>query len=183
MRSGSCEIEVKIRIDDVRAASRSLRRAGFECVRRRTFESNMLYDDAARSLARGGCALRLRTYGPQSTLTYKGPRLNVPGVKAREEIEFDVPDAGAASRLLERLGFSPCFRYEKYRTVFTRGRLTAVLDRTPIGDFLELEGSRAAILRTARHLGFQPPDLMRESYVELFLNDHTGDMVFPKGSR
>jgi hypothetical protein len=47
--------------------------------------------------------------------------------------------------------------------------LVAELDETPIGTFLELEGSRAAIDRAARGLGFGPADYIVETYVALFI--------------
>ena len=40
----SKEIEIKFRVDDVRALARRLRVAGFRQVTRRTHESNTLYD-------------------------------------------------------------------------------------------------------------------------------------------
>ena len=84
--------------------------------------------------------LRLRRSGARSTVTYKGPAKRE-RYKSREEIEFDVSDASAFELVLDRLGYTPGFRYEKYRTKFAApepGIIT--IDETPIGVFLELEG-------------------------------------------
>jgi adenylate cyclase class 2 len=44
-----------------------------------------------------------------------------------------------------------------------------MLDQTPIGDFLELEGAAQWIDRTARTLGFSPADYITVSYGRLYL--------------
>jgi len=64
----------------------------------------------------------------------------------------------------------PSFRYEKYRTHFTRpgSAGVAMLDETPIGDFIELEGSPAWIDKTARELGFSAVDYVTASYARLY---------------
>src|SRR5579862_4447640 len=72
---------------------------------------------------------------------------------------------------LKALGFRPGFRYEKYRTSFRLNSLHIDLDETPIGTFLELEGSHAAINRTARTLGFRPRDYLRSTYWTLYAAD------------
>lgn len=93
--------------------------------------------------------------------------------KVRDEREVRLDDAGAGAHLLEAFGLGPRFRYEKYRTTYRiagrGGALMAELDETPIGTFLELEGSRAAIDRAARGLGFGPADYIVETYVALFI--------------
>ena len=58
------------------------------------------------------------------------------------------------------------FRYEKYRTEFRQPRRAgvAMLDETPVGVYLELEGTPHWIDRTARRLGFQESDYITASY-------------------
>jgi hypothetical protein len=54
-----------------------------------------------------------------------------------------------------------------------------VVDETPIGTFLEIEGPVAAIHEAARALGRGPADYVGASYVALFAAaGGTGDMVF-----
>ena len=47
------------------------------------------------------------------------------------------------TEIAERLGYRRVFRYEKYRTEFHQPRRAgvAMLDETPVGVFLELEGT------------------------------------------
>jgi adenylate cyclase class IV len=92
--------------------------------------------------------------------------------KVRDEREVRLSDAGAGAHILEAFGLAPRFRYEKYRTTYRmpgRGGVVVELDETPIGTFLELEGSRAAIDRAAGGLGFGPADYIVETYVALFI--------------
>jgi len=90
--------------------------------------------------------------------------------------------------ILERLGYQPVFRYEKYRTEYTRTGQSglAMIDQTPIGDFLELEGSPSWIERTARALGRSPAEFITASYGALY-REHCqasgvkpGNMVFKR---
>lgn len=129
--------------------------------------------------------LRLREFGGVATLTWKGPPAEGPH-KSREEIETAVGSAAALARLWERLGYRPVFRYEKFRTTFRRGGEAgeAVLDETPIGCFLELEGSPGWIDKNAQELGFGADEYIAESYATLYFKhcERTGqpakDMVF-----
>ena len=70
------------------------------------------------------------------------------------------------------LGLRVGFRYEKYRTTFAvRGLskdLHVTLDETPVGDFLELEGTPKSIDRAARVLNFAPEDYIRSTYFEIY---------------
>jgi adenylate cyclase class 2 len=113
-------------------------------------------------------------------LTYKGPvqaggreaSFHGRRYKIREEHEVRVEDAAALARVFEGLGLRPWFRYEKYRSAYRLpgfAGLTADLDETPIGDFLELEGDCAAIDRCAAMLGYRPADYVVKSYGALFL--------------
>jgi adenylate cyclase class 2 len=69
---------------------------------------------------------------------------------------------------LGTLGFSPTFRYEKYRAEWSDGKGHVVIDQTPIGDFGEIEGPAKWIDRTAKNLGIKSSDYITSSYAELF---------------
>jgi adenylate cyclase class 2 len=159
---------------------------GFEILETRILESDQIFDLQGSPLKAADQLLRLRRSGPRATVTYKGPAQRSPH-KSREEIEFDVTDPSHFELVLLRLGYSPRFRYEKYRTKFAApsdaGGLVTI-DETPIGVFLELEGSPDWIDRTAALLGFSPSDYSTASYHALYreyLCTHEGDpgnMVF-----
>jgi adenylate cyclase, class 2 len=175
------EIEIKLRIDSVAATRRLLvRRLGFSIVKPRVFEINTIFDTAAGTLRRGRKLLRLRQAGARHTLAFKAPP-NLGRYKSREELECDVSDTVSMWRILERLGYAPVFRYEKYRTEYAEPDAagTVMLDETPIGAFLELEGSPRWIDRTARALGFSRDGYIKASYGELYLEHCRGKSVKP----
>ena len=163
------ETEIKLRVDSPGEASRRIAVAGFEITRARVFETNLLLDTAHGSLQARGEALRVRERGGETILTYKGPVER--GLhKSREEIETAGGEASALLAIFARLGFVPTWRYEKFRTEFTRpGEAgVATLDETPIGVFIELEGDGNWIDSSAAHLGFLEKDYITESYSALF---------------
>jgi len=164
------EVEIKLRMRDAAEGARLLAEAGFRVRRRRLLESNVLYDTSDGSLRRVGKLLRVRRVGGETILTYKGP--GEPGKhKVREEIELGISSAEPCDAIMKRLGFAPSFRYEKYRTEFDPpgGGGIAMLDETPIGTFLELEGDPDWIDRTAALLGFPESAYITASYARLHL--------------
>ncbi|HST19666.1 MAG TPA: hypothetical protein VLR90_00985, partial [Blastocatellia bacterium] len=76
-----------------------------------------------------------------------------------------------ANWVFERLGFRRSFRYQKYRTTYTvtvEGREAEVaFDETPMGNFIEIEGDEAQVLRILERAGFSAEEIIRESYPEL----------------
>ncbi|MGH9560335.1 MAG: CYTH domain-containing protein, partial [Terracidiphilus sp.] len=91
--------------------------------------------------------------------------------KEKLESEFAVATPKRWERSLRAIGFKPGFRYEKYRSSFRLRGVHVCLDETPIGAFLELEGSPAAIDRIARQLGYKPRDYIRGTYWDLYAAD------------
>jgi adenylate cyclase class 2 len=164
------ETEIKLAVPDAKFARRLLRATGFRVSLPRVFEANTVFDTPRRSLRKAAALLRVRQAGGTNTLTYKGRPLAVRH-KSREELELKISDAGAMAAVLARLGFKPAFRYQKYRTEFRQPRRSGVimLDETPIGIFLELEGTAHWIDRTARKLGFEESHYITASYGRLYL--------------
>ena len=185
MSKGTQETEIKLRLKDARSGRKMLRDAGFVVSCKRVFEANTILDTPEMALRGSSRLLRLREAGPVTTVTYKG----VPEIgkhKSREELEVCVTDAGAMLAIAGRLGYARVFRYEKYRTEFQQpGRAgVAMLDETPAGVFLELEGTPAWIDRMARRLGFSERDYVTSSYGRVYLEwcaatgRKPGDMTF-----
>jgi adenylate cyclase class 2 len=175
------ESEIKLRISDPAAAREALTGIGARLRLPRHFEDNVLFDDPRGTLRAAGCLVRLRRRDPgEAFLTYKGPKRVVEGIRSREEVESSIGDAAALEAILDALGMRPIFRYQKYRESWTWQDAEIVVDETPIGTYLEVEGPLATIHAAARALGFAPSDYITESYIGLFLaSGRTGDMVFP----
>ncbi len=167
--ASNLETEIKLRIEKPAAIRRQLSQLGYSISKRRVLESNTVFDTAAGELRAGRKLLRLRQAGPLHTLTFKGPPA-AGRYKSREELEARFTEAASLGLILGRLGYAPVFRYEKYRTEYAAKNQAgaAMLDETPIGDFLELEGPGRWIDAAARALGFLPADYITTSYGGLY---------------
>ena len=90
-------------------------------------------------------------------------------------------DTDALLAIFAGLGLGPVFRYQKYRETYAWEDVEIVVDETPIGTFLEIEGPLAGIHKAAAVLGHGPNDYVTDSYAALFLAaGGTGDMIFRK---
>ena len=164
------EVEIKLAVSGAGEARRMLRAAGFRVFKRRVFEKNTVFDTSSQTLRKSARLLRVREIGKIGKLTYKGPPEGGKH-KSREELELDLSDTRAITAIFDRLAYHPAFRYEKFRTEFRRRGSAgiAMLDETPIGAYLELEGGPAWIDRMASRLGFTEKDYITASYARLYV--------------
>ena len=128
---------------------------------------NALYDLPGQKLRRRGELLRLRKYGDRWVLTHKSKGA-AGRHKVRVERETRVDSGDQMDVILRVLGYSPTFRYEKYRAEWSDGIGHVVVDETPIGDFGEIEGPGRWIDRTAAQLGISKADYITQTYADLF---------------
>jgi adenylate cyclase class 2 len=161
------EIEIKFRIADIRGLQRHLRAAKFKLITPRTHEINTLYDLRGQPLRKRGDLLRLRKYGDEWILTHKS-KGKAGRHKARTELETKIADGKKMESILLALGFVVSFRYEKFRAEWSDGKGHVVLDKTPIGNFGEIEGKSRWIDQTARLLEIPSRNYIKQSYAELF---------------
>lgn len=186
--AGSIEREVKLRFETPDAARAAVDRAGAAPLRERRLQEDCLLDTADEHLRRQRSVLRVRNDGHRSLLTFKGP-VRPDTMKVREELETVVNDGDLVLQVFERLGLHIWFRYQKYREEFSHEDVIVAVDETPVGTFVEIEGSEQGITRMARALGFGPDDYIVDSYHRLFLasRDALGlagrDMVFADTDR
>ena len=173
------EIELKFRVSDPESLQNRLPQLGFQLVTSRTFEQNTLYDTPVRDLRARREILRIRHYGHLCTVTHK----RLPDqqdstderYKVRIETETIVAEGSALTEIFHRMGYEPAFTYEKYRSEWAcplDSGVTAhlVLDETPIGNYVELEGPTDWIDRTLALLNINPGTCMTDSYGKLFLD-------------
>lgn len=161
------EVEIKFPIDDMRGLTGRLRKSKFRLVTRRTHEMNTIYDLPGEPLRERGELLRLRKYGVEWVLTHKA-KGSAGYHKTRVETETKVADGRKMEAILGALGFTPRFRYEKFRAEWSDGKGHVVVDETPIGNFAEIEGSPQWIDRTAKQLGIERQLYITQTYAELF---------------
>jgi adenylate cyclase class 2 len=209
-RATNREIEIKLRVHDLAALLRALRRIG-AASKGRLFERNTIYDTPDSAFRQAGRLLRVRFETPvprsasapgthlvrpklrprRAILTAKAPphqggrRSASVRYKERLERELVLHDPTQLARSMTSLGLRPSFIYEKFRSTFELPDLHLDLDETPVGTFLELEGSPRTIDRAARALGFTPRDYFRGTYWDVYAADcrrrgrPLKNMVFP----
>jgi adenylate cyclase class 2 len=181
--TSTVEREIKLRFDTVDQAREAIEAAGATPLRGRRLQEDALLDNEEESLRRRGCALRIRSENGNSRITFKGP-IQRSDMKLRDEFETLVGDGALLLRVFEELGFHVWFRYEKYREEYTHEDVIVAIDETPVGVFVEIEGSEQGITALAEALGRGPDDYVVDSYRGLFLqlrdaHGLTGsDMVF-----
>ena len=179
----SLEREIKLRFASVEQARAAVELTGATPLRGRRLQEDCLLDNPAEDLRVRRCVLRVRSECGKSRLTFKGP-VQAAAMKLREEHETLVGDGDVLLRILAELGFTPWFRYQKYREEFALEDVVIAVDETPVGTFVELEGSEEGILKVAASLGRGASDFVLDSYRTLFVaweqaqGKSGGNMVF-----
>jgi adenylate cyclase class 2 len=189
MTKGNMETEIKLEVTHLEVLRDKILSLGFVVEVNRAFEDNWVFDFLDGRLREQRCLFRMREYNGKTTVTYKAASVASEHFKIREELETEVGDRFAFYQILERLGMQLTFRYQKYRTEFIPAQndeaayLMLTLDETPIGNYMEIEGSKSDIVQVATALGFAPEGFIRDSYLALYLKMHPESkemrMVFP----
>lgn len=183
--AGSLEREIKLRFDSADTARAAVLGLDATLVRARRLQSDIVLDTEDGRLSGVRSALRVRLEPDRSYLTFKGPPQ--PSVmKLREELETLVHDGVLLLAILERLGFRVAFRYEKFREEYEGHGVLFAIDETPVGTYVEIEGSDTGITQAATRLGRDESDYVVASYRTLYVQEcqvrgvEPRDMVFPR---
>jgi adenylate cyclase class 2 len=177
------EREIKLRFESVDVARGAIEATGATPLLGRRLQEDALLDDEDETLRRRGCALRIRCENGKSRITFKGP-IQASSMKLRDEFETVVGDGALLLRIFEELGYHVWFRYEKYREEYSREDVIVAIDETPVGVFVEIEGTEQGISSMAEALGRRPDEYVLDSYRSLFLKHRDAhglsgsDMVF-----
>ncbi|HZX11045.1 MAG TPA: class IV adenylate cyclase [Acidobacteriota bacterium] len=161
------EIEVKIRMHDFKKTQEKLLSLGADLYKPRYFEENILYDFPEKKLTKRNQALRLRSLGKKSILTYKGELQKSRKFKIRNEHETEVKNKKQLQKILSSLGLKQIFTYQKHRTEFRAKNLKIFLDETKAGTFIELEGEREDIVKFTKKMGFSKKNFIKTDYITL----------------
>lgn len=181
------EREIKLRFETADEARAAILAAGATPLRGRRLQEDYLLDTEDEALRRRRCVLRIRLEGGKGRLTFKGP-VQPSAMKLREELETVLGDGVVLLRVFEELGFHVWFRYHKYREEFAYEDVIVAIDETPVGTFVEIEGSERGIALMSEALGRTSADYVLDSYRSLFLKhrDALGlsgtEMVFDEES-
>jgi adenylate cyclase class 2 len=183
--STTVEREIKLSFESAEQAREAVLAAGATPLLGRRLQEDALLDTEDESLRRRRCVLRIRMEQGKSRITFKGP-VQPSDLMLRDEFETVVGDGVLLLRIFEELGYHVWFRYEKYREEFSHEDVTVAIDETPVGVFVEIEGSEHGITSMAEALGRTQADYILDSYRGLFLQlrDARGltgaDMVFDR---
>ncbi|MDD1659360.1 MAG: class IV adenylate cyclase [Methanomicrobiales archaeon] len=133
------EYEVKIRVGDLQPLRARLAALGNRPATRLT-ERDLYFNSPKRDFSRTDEALRIRSTEEDTSLTYKGPKIGLAGVKAREELIVSVDPKGAMEEILFRLGFTRTAMVEKTRETYrVEGTFVALDEVKGLGSFVEIE--------------------------------------------
>ena len=187
MSTTMLEREIKLRFESAAEAREAMLAAGATPLYGRRLQEDALLDTDDEQLRRQRCVLRVRMESGKSRLTWKGP-VQPSTMKLREELETVVGDGEMLLRVFGELGLHVWFRYEKYREEFSHEDVIVANDETPVGVFVEIEGTETGIAEMTAALGRTSDDYIVDSYRSLFLQHRercglTGsDMVFDNGA-
>lgn len=162
------ETELKIPVKDFTLVRERLTGRSAEPVHPMAREVNLLLDTDDGCLQDAGKILRLRHYGSRHILTFKGPAVYYGPVKERPEHETEIENTERMLEILDHLGLRAVARYEKDREMWLVDEISVVLDHTPMGDFVEVEGPRERLQTAARSLGLDPSTSVKGSYLSLW---------------
>ncbi len=165
------EIECKLHLESPATVITRLRELD-AADRGEVYEKNWVFDRNGE-LQEQRALLRLRTHDDETCglLTHKTPA-QTGKFKSKHETETKVEDAANLRFILESLGYSINWYYEKKRHTFLIADMTVVLDTTPIlGTFIEIEGrSDGEIEALLERLGLDINDNIMLSYPAIWDN-------------
>ena len=158
------EIELKFKIENPGLIRKKLRNLKAKFIGK-AFEKTIKFDTKNDGLKKQGKFLRVRT-GFENVITFK-KKINKfdKNFKEREEIELEISDPEKMEKILENLGFTKKWLMEKYREKWILGNVEVVIDKLPkMGYFIEIEGSKRAIQKTAKILELDLKEGITKTY-------------------
>jgi adenylate cyclase class 2 len=179
------EVEQKHRIDSASGTDIGILLAGYgTTLGEPVYQSDQYFTHPTRDFAKTDEALRIRTEGDRSFVTYKGPKIDQT-TKTRRELELPLHASDSEGRkmaeLFQAIGFTPLATVEKNRRPFKieyAGKtvsgaydivhmLGMFVELELIVDETQLEDAKRTIRELALKLDLGPN--VRRSYLEMLL--------------
>ncbi len=136
------EIEVKYKLKDKKVVLDWLNQNAKE-IKNRYMDRTYSLWDRIKALSRMGVFVRTRQEGSKHTFTIKTRDLKLVSRYAeRTEYNLEIEDASRMAEMLRMIGLEDMRILEKYRTMWKYKVCIIVIDETPIGDFIEIEGPK-----------------------------------------
>ncbi|MFW9892669.1 MAG: class IV adenylate cyclase [Candidatus Thorarchaeota archaeon] len=180
LMSDTYEVEVKIAISSYEEMEDRILKLGAEKINKET-QIDSYFDHPCRTFQETDEALRVRYRQPVGTveLTYKGPRIDST-TKTRLESTVNLDNENEIVLILKGLGFKEVVKITKTRQFFSLSKTTISIDEVEdVGLFLEIEQiasgkdvetTKNEIFAMLDELGLDASQTIRESYLELYLN-------------
>jgi len=151
----SIEIELKFKIDDNQI--KKIINSPNIIAGKEVHQKTVMFDNADKLMEHTDGRIRLRQQGNKVSLSYKRPLPNIGNEKKEVEIETEVGNFEVMSNILRMMGYAPSTSYEKYTTLFklkNKPDIHIEIQKYPFETFLEIEGDKEEIEKTAEQLGF-----------------------------
>lgn len=179
------EQEVKFEVPNIKNILKKLKEIGATEIAT-DFQRTIRFETENDDLLSKGMFLRVRSgHGDVITLKRKISEDNA-DFKEREEIETKVEDLAKMRKIINYLGFTKEFIFEKYRSNWKYKGAEISVDELPFGNYLEIESTPELINEIAKDLELDNKYRKALTYWDLFekykkANNLTGDnIVFPK---
>jgi adenylate cyclase class IV len=163
------------------------------------FEDDRLFDFEDNRLSKSGSIFRLRAaypYIPDKNeidikgvnyrFTWKSPAEGEAGFKVMNEIELIVEGRQPVYEFIRSFALEEVFQYQKYREIYHLESVEVLIDYTPMGYVMEIEGERTEIDKLAGFFGFTRQDYNNMDYYCLWQDYRakegiqSKDMIFPE---
>ncbi len=184
------EVEVKLPVASMESIEETIIQAGGVRLNSET-QSDIYFDHPCRSFSVTDESIRLRHRTPLGDsilsdsgyapieLTYKGPKIDKK-TKTRIEYTADLGSIEPITAILENTGFKRVATITKRRVFFDIDGITVSIDDVDdVGQYIELEliadgkdsmnSAREQILSLLKTMGLDENLMVRESYLELYL--------------
>ena len=165
MRKTYQEIELKFKIKDPETFRKELKDKKAKFLGK-AFEKTFRFDTPNKDLEKEGKFLRVRT-GFKNTLTLK-QKMKDKEFKVREEIELEISNPQKMITILKKLGFARTLIMEKYREKWQFQGAEVVIDKLPMGVYIEIEGTKNSIQKVIEKLNLNPKEKITKTYWALW---------------
>ena len=166
----SIEIELKFKINDNQI--KKIINNPDITAEKEVHQKTMMFDNADKLMEHTDGRIRLRQQGNKISLSYKRPLPSAGNEKKEVELETEVGNFEVMSNILRTMGYAPTTSYEKYTTFFKlkgQPEIHIEIQKYPFETFLEIEGSKEEIEKTAKQLGFDTKDALVKPADTLFI--------------
>jgi predicted adenylyl cyclase CyaB len=160
------EIEVKFKIQNIKRLQKALKQ--IEAKRKnKILQEDISFDNRKNILTKANILLRLRKTDDEICLTFKLPSKKA-RFKEEEEIEIKVDNSENTKEILRILGFYPKGELKKLREEWDYKNSKILIDQSPLGKILEIEGSKKEIEEIIKLLNLNSKKRITKTYYEVY---------------